>query len=380
MPDCKRCLPDRPDVKELRDRIANEMSARLFNGAPVIRGSNEDVVAGMLAGLMFEAHGWVQAAMHETDPACMCCDSLHEFARRRGIYPLPARPAKGYVKITGVAGTTVPTPISFADASGRTYIIDPTWPVNPIVLDASGEAIIRVIADYPGPDYNLEAGVTIYITSPPPGVDTDATVVGDGLVGGADEESCNELRERVLERLKTGAVSANVEWIMAKMRDFPGVTRVCSSTCDCAIPSFYVFMDGVYEPYGIPPVEILDEISDMVFGYPPGVGYGSAPVGARGIVKQAIAEPITINVRGMAPNTSVVRGEVASLLSEVLSQHTCPGGCMCLRWFDDAIAGLPSVDCYSRIEIIPGAHSRIDGDNLCLDCDYFPVVDGVNFL
>ena len=381
MTDCsgKKCLPGRPTPDQIHSAILAEWSARIFNGAPVVPGSAEDIVAGTFAGLLYEAHGWVEAALRETDPACMCCDNLIEFGRRRGIYPLPAKAAVGYVKITGVSGTTVPLPLTFSTATGATFITDPTYPVSPLVLDANGEAVIRIVADNTGPAYNLPGGTTLFVNSPPPDVNTDATVVGSGLAGGADEEDCETFRRRVLERLRSGGVSGNAAWIIGQIREWPGVSRVCVSTCDCPVPSYYVFMDGAY-PDGIPPVEVLQEIEDYIFGMPQGAGLGIAPVGARGHIKQAQIEPVSITITGLVPSTASVQDAVVNAVMQVFNEAVCPGGCMCLRLIDDAIMSVPEVECYSAASVVPGPHSTINDDELCMDCDWMPRVDGVVFL
>jgi len=375
-----KCLPDREDVGEMRNRIATEMSTRLFGGAPILPGSNEDVVAFLMAGVLYEAHSLTEAAYRETDPRCMCCDSLFEFAARRGIYRQPAAPAKGYVRLTGTPGAAITYPLSFTDAAGRQYQTDATFTAAPTALDASGEAVVRIEALVPGEDGNKDAGETLTIGSPPPGINSTADVIGTGLTGGAAEEDCESLRERVLARLRNGAVSANVNWIIERIREWPGVTRVCASTCDCLVPSFYVFMDGTYGPYGVPPLPVLNEIEDYIFGNPQGAGLGLAPVGAKGRLVQAQPESVTINIHGLSPLTPVIQDAVQTAINDVFSRMVCPGGCMCLKWIDDVLASVEGVQCYERVEVVPGTNSQINGTDLCMDCDYFPVVGAINYL
>lgn len=375
-----RCLPGRPSVTDLHQQITAEMSTRLFDGAPILPGSNEDVVAFLLAGLMYEAYGIVEAGYRETDPRCMCCDRLFEFAARRGIYKRPATPAKGYVRLTGTPSATLTYPVTFTDEYARQYQSDPTFPDPPSELDASGEAIVRIVALAPGEAGNKPAGATLTLGSPPPGVDSTAAVVGTGLTGGSEEEDCESLRKRVLARLRNGAVSANVNWIIEKIREWPGVTRVCASACECIVPTFYVFFDGTYEPYGVPPDGVLQEIEDYIFGYPQGAGLGLAPVGAKGRLVPARPEPVAINIHGLSPLTPAIQSAVHKAIVDVFEEMTCPGGCICLRWIDDVVMAIDGIKCYERIEVVPGSHSRISGNDLCMDCDYFPVLGNINYL
>lgn len=380
-----KCLPDRPDVGELRDRIATEMTARLFDGAPIIPGSNEDVVAFLMAGVAYQMHGVVNSAFRETDPRCMCCDRLVEWAARRGINVRPARAAVGFVKLTGDAGAAIPDPLGMT-AGTVDYQTDALFQGQPVALDEHGEAVVRVVAQDVGPDGNRKAGETLILTGAPAGIDSDATVLASGIVGGTDDEDCEALRARVIRRLKSGAVAPNAEWIMEQIRTWPGITRVCVSSCPCcSSPSFYAFMDGTYgdvetEPYGVPPAEVLREIEDAIFGNPQGAGLGIAPIGARGRMPCARPQLVDITIHGLQPRHQQIVEAVRLALAEVFKTGICPGGSMCLRLLDDAVMSVTGVKCFSRVEVHATGHAQIDGDSMFMDCDYFPVMGNVAVL
>ena len=91
--------------------------------------------------------------------------------------------------------------------------------------------------------------------------------------------------------------------------EFPCATRVCvreGSCCRCKAEcsdcgckncgnrmEFYVLFDGVF-PCGIPPQNIVDDITDWLFGEHQGYGEGQVEIGVCGQIYAPI--PLSVNV------------------------------------------------------------------------------------
>src|SRR5262245_52605887 len=144
------CVLPRPAIAELHDQLATELSKRLLGGAPVLPMTTEDVLAFVMAGSTNLMHGFVSQALRENDPQWMCCDNLVKYATRRGVNLRAATRAKGYVAISGDPQAPIPSNLRFVGESSREYKLDPGVTFNPTLLDQSGRAAIRVVANIGG--------------------------------------------------------------------------------------------------------------------------------------------------------------------------------------------------------------------------------------
>jgi len=301
------CVLPRPDIGQLQAEVAAELSKRVLGGAPVLPGSAEDVFAFVVAGSVNLMFGAVQQALVQNDPATMCCDNLVQYAARHGQDLRGATRAKGYVALTGTPAAPIPPTIRLVGASSREYKPDPAVTSNPVMLDGTGRAALRVVAAGWGAVFNLDAGQTLTVSTTIPGIDIDATVVGNGLTGGTDNETCEALRARVLAAEASEAVVPNEQWYLQQSLKYPGVTRACTDDCaGCCDPSFtaiYLFMEGVYgkdyteAPYGVPPCDVLDEASIWMWGSQIGRGEGLAQTGQRGAYLAALPTVMTISAQ-----------------------------------------------------------------------------------
>jgi uncharacterized phage protein gp47/JayE len=112
--------------------------------------------------------------------------------------PLYAIAASGEATVTGTANKPIPSGVVFAAASGEHYYLNKSSK-----LDANGEAIITLKSENPGQQGNLAAGEKLSIISAiPAGIDSEAMVSGNGIIGGADAETDEEYLARVLAALR----------------------------------------------------------------------------------------------------------------------------------------------------------------------------------
>src|SRR5262249_51174911 len=188
------CVLPRPSIAELHDQLTVEFSKRLLGGAPVLPMTTEDVLAFVMAGTTNLMHGFVSQALRENDPQTMCCDNLVRYSARHGINMRAATRAKGYVAITGDPHAPIPSNFRFVGAASREYKLDPGVTFNPTMLDSNGRAALRIVANIGGGEFNLPPGTPLTVSTTTPGIDMDAIVIGNGLIGGTNNETCDQLR------------------------------------------------------------------------------------------------------------------------------------------------------------------------------------------
>lgn len=333
------CTTPRPAIADLHSATKTEISTRMLGGAPVLPMSNEDVLAFVMAGVTNMMHGFVAQGLKESDPKDMCCDNLVAYAARHGIFMQAASRARGVLVVTGTPGATIPGNIRFVGEGAQEYKLDPSYITNPTVLDGSGSAALFVAASGGGERYNVPGATQLTVSSTIPDINILATVSTAGLIGGTDDETCDELRARVLAAEERGTLSTNVSWFVTETMTFPGVTRACSDECEGCCEQgllLYPFFDGAYED-GVPPQSVVDSMNLWMFGPARTHGEGLAPIGVLG--EYRVAVPTVLNVElacvdGCAPN---VAETAAVALQTIINDETCVGSRVCLEHLAAAI-------------------------------------------
>jgi uncharacterized phage protein gp47/JayE len=114
------------------------------------------------------------------------------------VPPLYAITASGEITMTGTANKPIPSGVVFEAASGERYYLG-----NAYRIGSNGQAIVAGKAENPGQQGNLAAGEKLSVISAVPvGIDSEAVVSGNGIIGGADAETDEEYLARVLAFLR----------------------------------------------------------------------------------------------------------------------------------------------------------------------------------
>lgn len=381
------CVLPRPDITELYTELTAEMSTRLLGGAPVIPGSSESVLSAVMAGSINLAHGFVTQALKENDPATMCCDNLVHWGALHGYNLLGATRAKGYVAITGTPGAVIPDTFRLTGGSGREYKLDPAVTFNPSTIDPTGGAVLRVVATLPGEIYNLATGSPLVVATTTPDIDLESTVVGNGLIGGTANETCEQLRTRILGSERAFAITTNAAWFCQNTLTYPGVTRCCFDECNQCCPDellIYPFFHGVYgdaitAPYGVPPVDVLDAMTLWMFGRFPGMGQGQAPFGVRGAYLCARPTIMTVNAWCIEGCPTGGRDRIISAVQAYLAAITCVGTALCKEDLRAVVStAFGQANCFSDVRFtFDEGLAREDSAYAYLDCGHFAILGDV---
>lgn len=361
------CLIPRPDVKVIADRIRAQLSLKMLNGAPVLPMSNEDVIAGVLAGVYYEMYGVIDQQFSKVDPLNACCSDLYDQAARKGVFPANAKRSVGYAALVGTPGTAIPNTLEISGAGDLNFKYDTTLASNPTVLNGDGEATIRIRSLLAGLNQNLAGTQTLTTSTVVAGINSDVTLLEPGATGGSDIEECEAFRARYISILRRGPITTNVAWVQSQFYGWPGVTRVCivrgaanlladpecGNVCSdvCSDDSFIVFpfFDDVYGGvcYGVPPQSLVDEMQTWFFGSVPGGGLGIAPIGMRGVVRKAQRLMVDISFYGVSGYAAAASDRINAEISRVLLS-ICPGGVLCKADIDAAISRvLGTGNCYN---------------------------------
>jgi uncharacterized phage protein gp47/JayE len=189
-----------PTLKELNAAAAGDLSARLLNGAELKPNSVLSVLAAVRAGGEYNIYGFMTWAFAQIFVGTAEAEYLDRWAEVWAVVRKPPASARGLARVTGAPDTGIPAGVQAKSQDGVFYVLDSAI----LLLQESGVASVDcyVTALDGGLKGNLAAGQKLVLTSPLAGVNSELTVVGEGLVGGTDLESDASFRSRLLKTIQ----------------------------------------------------------------------------------------------------------------------------------------------------------------------------------
>lgn len=326
----------RPTVTEITDRIVADIESRLPEVGTLLRRSVLKVLARVFAGAIHLAYGNI--AYESTQLFALTADSngLDTLATEYGKVRSAASYATGSGTVTGTAGTTIPAGSGLRSGGGNVYATDEDY-----VIEAGGSVTVDFTAAIAGEASNDDPSIELTFISPIANVDTTVTVDSDGIGGGADQETDNALRERILSRLRLaphgGASADYTKWA----KEISGVTRAWS------IPSymgngtvalgFVRDNDDTILPNATQRAAMLEYVTeheDPSTGETVGIPITALP-GFTVLTLTELEVDLTIM---LYPNTAAVQNQVLTELSNLLLANGGPGQTVYLSQISEAIS------------------------------------------
>lgn len=210
----------RPSLVDVRRRVAADVAAALGRG-PLLERSLLSLLAQSVAGAAHSLYGFQDWVFAQTFPDSAEREQLDRWGDLYGVPRRGASYAEGGVTIRGAIGLTLPTATRFVRDDGLEYEVleDKTVPPTSLTVE------VRVRALEAGVAANAEPGVELRLASPVAGFSPVGVVAAGELAGGADVESDEQLRARLIARLRSPGQGGNqadyVRWAL----EVPGVSR-----------------------------------------------------------------------------------------------------------------------------------------------------------
>lgn len=314
----------RPTLTQLIERTAADVASRLGLGALLKRGPL-DVLARVLAGKAHLLHGHLDYIAEQVIPDSADAEHLERWANIDGIFRKAATYASGNATMVGTNGTTIPAGTVLRRADGAEF----ESTLERIV--ASGTASVPVLAKLAGVAGNSTTGLAVTLASPISGLTSAGTVASPGLLGGADRESDDDLRARLLQKKRNpplgGAKQDYEKWAL----EVSGVTRAW-----CMPQHLGVGTVGV--------TFVLDDQVGSILPDAPKVAEVLAYIEARRpvtakqmyVIAPALS-PINLTI-ALTPNTAEVQAKVTAALKDLITSETSPGGTVLLSHLREAVS------------------------------------------
>jgi uncharacterized phage protein gp47/JayE len=246
----------------------------------------------------------------------------------------------GTVTVTGVGGTVLPLAAQMSQGGGGGGVVYET--TEQITIDANLPTTVAVRALTPGTVGNQVAGASLSLLNPPVGVDTIATVLE--LDNGTDVETDDELRARVLQRIRNppmgGAIADYEAWALA----VPGVTRAWAAPEQGAgtITVRFLMDDLRASDDGWPTPSDIETVAAYIDE--------KRPVTVKDCyVLAPIKEFIDITIANLVPNTTETQAEIEASIEAMLFAQAAPGQTIYAAWVSYAIMSAPSVQSFTLI-------------------------------
>jgi uncharacterized phage protein gp47/JayE len=320
-----------PPLEQVRSENRDYITARLHSGA-MVPNSALRVLADANAGLAFEVLLYIDWLSKQLLPDTAETEWLDRHGQIWVGGRKPATYASGQATVTGVAGTLLPIGTQLT-GPGSTY-----QTVQQITVGASATPV-NIVALTAGIIGNADPSTTLGFITPVTNVDATATVVT--LTGGVEAETDDELRGRILERIRKppmgGDADDYVQWALA----IPGVTRAWCAPLEMGIGTVTVrfMMDDLRAPDGFPtPDDVLfvDQSLDQV-----------RPVAVKDFFTEApIPYGLVVIIANLVNDDAGTRQAITDSIKAMLHERAIPGQTIYRSWMDEAIAGTAGVDHY----------------------------------
>lgn len=313
----------RPSLADLVARSAADIEAGLPGADARLRRSNLAVLSRMHAGAVHGVYGYLdwlaQQLMVDTAETVF----LDRYAGIWGVLRVPASFAAGAVAVTGTTGVVVPAGTQLQRSDGAAYTTTADTTIT------SGAADVPVAALSAGIAGNADAGTRVTFTTPVSGVNTTGVVATGGLTRGADRESDDALRGRVLGRIQRppmgGARSDYEAWAL----QVAGVTRAWVYPLENGPGTVVVRFVRDNDASLIPEPDEVEAVQDYIDDL--------RPVTAQVTVEAPTAKPLNMTIQ-LTPNTAAVKAAVTAELADVIKREAAPGGTILLSHLREAVS------------------------------------------
>jgi len=319
----------RPTLAQIAERIASDLESRLPGADARLRRSVLSVIGRTEAGAVHGLYGYGDFIARQVFPDTAESEFLDRWAAVWGITRKPAWPASGTVTATGTDGAVIPAGSALQRGDGRRYLTSADATI------VAGTADLTVTAEEAGADGNAAVGTKLTFVSPIADIEGTATVAGDGLIQGSDQEGDATVLARTLGRIQEpphgGAAHDYVAWALDRDAHGIDVTRAWERAGEYGPGSVTVrlVMDDTY-PDGIPAQADLDAVAAYIATVKPKT--------AKVYVVAPVSTPIAFTIAGLDPATQAVRDAIEAELRDLIDREAAPGQTLLVSHVREAIS------------------------------------------
>ena len=323
---------NRPTLRQLITQLQTD--AEREAGAAQLRQSNLRVLPKCFAFAVHGLYAFIDWIVRQLFPDTAETSYLERHASIQGIYRRAASAATGTLTVTRTSGASLPEGTVFLAADGETRYATTEEPE-----DDQDDVAVQCLAT--GTVGNREAGETYTLVSALPGVTAEA--VGSEMAGGAEAESDDDLRARLLYRLQNPPRGGTATDYVAWAEEVPGVTRAWCFPKEQGIGTVIVRFatDGLTDN-GIPTSGMVQIVSDYIAE--------NAPVTAATTVVAPVAKTVAFTIKDLTPDSASVRAQIEAELKSLFIREATPGQPLLISHIRQAISSAAGEEDYELVQ------------------------------
>ena len=325
---------ERPTLTDLIDRVSTDIASRLpGKSTTLLRRSLAGILARSEAGAVHSLYGYLDFISRQALPDTAEEEYLLRWSR---IWLPKGRKAATYatgnnaVQVRGVLGSRVEIGTVFVRSDRLRFR------ATSEAVIGSTTAVVSVEALTPGASSNTAPGVSLSLLQPVTGIESDALVVSPGIIGGVDQETIEQLRIRVINRIQQppqgGSKSDYETWAL----EVPGVTRAWVYPMQMGAGTVTVVVandNGLTAP--IPDAAIVTAAQSYI--------NEKRPVTATVYVVAPTTLAVNMAIK-LAPNTSATQSAAQAEIDDLFLRDAEPGGTMLISKMREAVSVASGVE------------------------------------
>lgn len=314
-----------PELTTIINRVIADMVSKLTGGAPLLENSLLKILAKVFGGAIHGSYGYISYLAKQILPDLAETEMLNRHAYVWDVERIAAEFANGDYTFTGTNGTAIPEGtrvvrddgIEFESTAGGTI--------------TGGSLTLDLEAVEAGDDGNTPQNTEMTLVSPITGVDDVGTVTdANGLSGGTDEETDEDLRTRILLRIKNppaGGSESDYEQAGLAVSGVANIYIYPNQNNLTAVPG-YVTAVVLGDSPKVPGAAILTAVETALNAIKP----VTATINVEPI--DDVSVNLTISI---TPNTADIQTEISSNLNNYFDLSVTPGGTILISQIRDAI-------------------------------------------
>jgi uncharacterized phage protein gp47/JayE len=311
----------RPSLADIIQRVRNDVLSRLSND-DVLRRADAEVYSRVMGGVAHGLYGFIEWLSDQIIYDTAELEYLERWCSIWGISRKVATVATGTVTFAVQAGSVVPLGTLLQALDGVQYQTTADATITAPTATAPVAAVLAAAAG------NRATGQSLSLVSPVVGVQTTATA-GE-LSGGADVETDDALRARLLARIQQpphgGASYDYSTWVL----EVSGVTRAWVYPAELGFGTVTVRFVRDLDATPIPDAGEVAAVQAYIDA--------RRPVTAQVTVVAPAAVPINFQIQGLTPSNTTVQAAVQAELLDLLLREAVPGGTVLLSHIRAAIS------------------------------------------
>lgn len=319
----------RPSLPELMGRVDQDLLSRLPGSQAALAVRLTKALSTSEAGVAHGLYGYLQWLERQLFPETCDDDLLH--LHSAGVPRRQPAKATGPADFTGTDGAVIV-------AGTRLQVDGREYATTEEVSIAAGAATAEVEAVEAGVAGDQLAATELRLVSPIPGVSGQALVGDAGILGGADLETFDSWRDRILlrrARVPRGGAEGDWEgWAL----EVPGVTRAWEDPLGMGAGTIVLrIMADDASDGPLPSQQLLDAVFDYITERKNVTAhlYVIAPTGVS-------FQPQL----GVVPDTAEVRAAAETSLQDLVEREGEPGGTLLISRVRAAISRAAGVEDY----------------------------------